>query len=104
MEVAGLIGRNNLPFVIELCRQLTRCKDAIGLAGNSVNNLSVGRSIERDRTILVIEYGFKMSCADRGLTRRLFANDFRRPTGSNGFLQSAAILYGKIQCYCVQLL
>jgi len=104
MEVAGLVRRNNLPFVIKLCRQLTRCKNAIWLARNSINDLGIGGSIERNRTIQIVERSFKMSCADRGLACRLLADNFRRPAGSNGLLQSAAILHGEIQCNCMQLL
>src|SRR5436305_2586107 len=83
MKIARLICGNDLSFVVELRRQLTRFKDAIRLAGNSINNLCVGRAVEGDRTILVIEYRFKMPCADCGLSCRLLSDNFRWPAGSN---------------------
>src|SRR5436305_5905817 len=45
MKIAGLIRGNDLTFVVELRRQFTRREASVRLAGNSINNLRVGRAV-----------------------------------------------------------
>src|SRR5207344_752795 len=51
VKIAALVGGNNFTFLIELCRELARGQDSVRLAGSGINNLCVGRAIERDRAV-----------------------------------------------------